>query len=120
MSKVISHSSAKAPNSDGTVTQRTIRRLICASNRTVAVKSIAIGLASGSISLHFILEWVLQAVEAALAALSEDDLKCFQCALEREAQFLLGEHVITSAMVEIKPEQRKVSGRQVNQTSSIT
>ena len=52
-----------------------------------------------------------QAVEAALAALSEDDLKCYQGTLEKDGQFTLGEHVITSAMVEIKPEQRKLSGR---------
>lgn len=54
-------------------------------------------------------------MEAALAALSEDDLKCHQGALEKDAQFMLGDHVITSAMVEIKPEQRKVSGRCAHQ-----
>lgn len=51
-------------------------------------------------------------MEAALAALSEEDLTCYQGALEKDAQFMLGEHLITSAMVEIKPEQRKSSGRQ--------
>ena len=54
---------------------------------------------------------VRQAVEAALAAMTEDDLKCQQGALERDGQFVLGDHVITSAMVDIKPEQRKLSGR---------
>ena len=54
---------------------------------------------------------VPQAVETALAALSEDDLKCYQGDLERDGQFKLGEHVVTSAMVDIKPEQKKLSGR---------
>ena len=54
---------------------------------------------------------VHQAVETALAALSEDDLKCYQADLERDGQFKLGEHLVTSAMVDIKPEQKKLSGR---------
>ena len=53
----------------------------------------------------------MQVVDAALAALSEDDLKCYQGDLDRAGQFKLGEHIITSAMVDIKPEQRKLSGR---------
>ena len=52
-----------------------------------------------------------QAVETALAALSEDDLKCYQGDLERAGQFKLGEHIVTSAMVEIKPQQKKLTGR---------
>ena len=62
-------------------------------------------------ALRQLLPCVAQAVEAALAALTEEDLKCQQGALERDGQFVLGDHVITSAMVDIKPEQRKLSGR---------
>ena len=46
-----------------------------------------------------------------MAALSEDDLKRYQADLERAGQFKLGEHIVTSAMVEIKPEQKKLTGR---------
>ena len=46
-----------------------------------------------------------------MAALSEDDLKRYQGGLERAGQFKLGEHIVTSAMVEIKPQQKRLTGR---------
>jgi len=59
-----------------------------------------------------------QAVETALAALGEDDLKCYQGDLERAGQFKMGEHIVTSAMVEIKPQQKRLTGRCPQATSS--
>ena len=52
-----------------------------------------------------------QAVETALAGLSEDDLQRDQGDLERAGQFKMGEHIVTSAMVEIKPQQKRLTGR---------
>ena len=56
-------------------------------------------------------------MEAALAALSEDDLQRYQGDLERAGQFKLGEHVVTSAMVEIRPQQKRLTGRCLQATS---
>ena len=57
-------------------------------------------------------------METALAALGEDDLQRYQGDLERAGQFKLGDHIVTSAMVEIKPQQKRLTGRCLQATKS--